>query len=77
MPVSVNSKDRGIQDMVLANGRRVRVFLDGIEINEVITADSKLGIVERYKSDAAGKPVISGDEAARETLTGEVRIEII
>ena len=76
MRVSVDSEDAGYAKYmeIVAMGLAVKISLDGVEIDEVITADDKEGTVLRYKTDNSGLPIINGDELERETLHGDVLI---
>lgn len=61
------------------SGKRIRVFLDGVEQSLVITADEETGELVRCVPDANGKPQV--DPADREsvwieTLRGRVEVRI-
>lgn len=76
MRVSVDSEDAGYAKYreIVAMGLSVKISIDGAEVGEAITADDADGTVLRYKTDAAGQPIINGDELERETLHGDVLI---
>jgi YD repeat-containing protein len=50
------------------------IFLDGERIGQVIIADEEAGEIVRYQRDPDGQIISDGDQCARETLKGEVRI---
>ncbi len=52
-----------------------RVYLDGEEIQGVVTADEEKGYVVRYITDEEGNVQLNGDEFDFETVFGEVRLE--
>lgn len=54
----------------------VRVFLDGVEMREVIAYDMDAGTIERISRDAGGKLVMVGDDFATETLHGTVEVTL-
>ena len=54
----------------------VRVFLDGVEMREVIAYDMDAGMIERISRDAGGKLVMVGDDFATETLLGTVEVTL-
>lgn len=80
MRLSIDSDDRGnsYYEMLMANDKHVRVFLDGVEQDCVITCDDELGFIDRYRKDANGDFILDRlhECAARETVQGAVRIEI-
>jgi hypothetical protein len=57
------------------NYQKVRVFLDGEEIQLCIFVDDEAGIVRRYKSDAAGRLVHMLGDAVIDELHGKVEIK--
>lgn len=61
-------------------GRRVRIFLDGVEVREVVEAHTGEGWLIRVCRDAAGKFMLTGDpqdpDIATERLTGRVTAEL-
>lgn len=61
----------------LAQGQVVKVYLDGVEQSDVDFADERAGVIRRCKLDAEGRIYVEGDEIARETVAGHVRIEIV
>lgn len=53
-------------------GRRVRVSLDGAQMQGVVEAHVAEGWVKRLKLNDSGKPFILGDELVTETILGDV-----
>ncbi len=77
MRVSMDEKDSGFKTWVKLRDIGVYVFLDGDEVQDVITADDDLGYILKYTSDDAGDPVvIDGNEWAVEELAGAVEIVV-
>ena len=76
MRISVDKDDPGYRDWLL--GSRARIWLDGIEITHVITADEEAREVTRYATNESGLmyPNEAKDGAQRETLRGTVRVEL-
>lgn len=76
MRISINDSDPGFVPWIFVSG--VRVWLDGVEITKVITADEEARSVERFATDEQGRCYLNEarDEAVRETLRGTVRIEL-
>lgn len=74
MRLSVDEDDPGFSPLF----RGVRVHLDGIERTRVVTADEEQRLIVRYFTDERGLMRLNkaGDGAERETLTGDVRIEV-
>lgn len=58
-------------------GRRLRVFVDGVEQNQVVEYDCEAGTVLRNKLDENGKAQLNEacDEVLRETITGAVTVD--
>ncbi|WP_157266523.1 hypothetical protein [Azohydromonas aeria] len=75
MRLSVDPEDPDFLDG--CNHMGVRVFLDGTERSEVVTADEERGLLVRYVTDERGKLVLNAarTEPLRETLHGAVAIE--
>lgn len=69
----------GLFSQTLSDGTKVLVFLDGVEVDKVITADPGRGEIERFVTDDKGDYVrnAKGDEVLRETLQGAVRWEAV
>jgi len=81
MRLSADKSDPGYVPwrIAVAEGKSIRVLLDGIEQREVVTADDELGVLVRPKLNWEGKLLIDPDNRDRvwlETLQGQVRIEI-
>lgn len=75
MRYSTNEKDIGYKpwQRSMANGEKILVYLDGVEVREVLTVDTLKGYIKK-----AVKPVhvIEGtDEIATEVLRGNVTIK--
>lgn len=78
--ISANDGESGYREfkMALANGKKIYVFVDDVEVRDCITADDDLGFVERYVRDAGGKLQIDPvrqDRILTEVVKGHVRIE--
>lgn len=54
--------------------RGCKVFLDGVEVDRVFTADEERGEVICADLGPDNRPFIVGDEVATRTLHGKVRI---
>jgi hypothetical protein len=76
MRVSANTDDPGYLNYVRMGGR-VRVLLDGVERNGVITADEEKRMIVMVSRDESGNVKANGDEIATEVWTGNVHIEAI
>lgn len=76
MRISVDSDDPGFSP--LAAGTGLKVFLGGIEISHVVTADEERRELVRLVTDERGQLRLNAerDGAERETLRGDVRIEV-
>lgn len=63
----------------LSLGKVGKVFLNGIEHTRVVTADEGRNFIVQHKTDTSGQPYLNADRTApeMETLTGDVRIEMI
>lgn len=74
MRVSIDDEDA----RRLLVGAGVRIFLDGLELAQVISADEEARTIERYRTDERGRVLLKHDRtgAQRETLHGTVRIEL-
>lgn len=55
-------------------GRRLDVLLNGTVRDQVIAYDMDARTITRYVTDERGNIVVAGDEAKRETLTGDVAV---
>jgi hypothetical protein len=74
MRLSMDEGDPGYSPLA----RGVRVFLDGIERTMVVTADEEKRALVRYVTNDKGRLRVNatGDDIERETLHGDVRIEV-
>lgn len=70
MRISVDILARGYDRERL---HRARCSLDGVEQNLAVVADEEAGYIIRYKT-IDGRPIVHGDELARETVYGKVAI---
>lgn len=61
----------------IGEANRICVFVDGVEIDDVQTADEEAGFVLKEKRDANGELMIIDDEWATEELRGKVEIKIV
>lgn len=74
--LSVRESDPGY-DLWVQNfdaGRIPRIFLDGEEQKEVVTADDEAGIVIRAVTDADGHLIFDDEEYLTEEVSGDVLI---
>ena len=57
--------------------RRLRIFVDGVEMKEVVEHDCEAGTVLRNKLNDEGRAQLNdaGDEVLRETVRGNVTVE--
>lgn len=80
MRVSVDNDDAGYltYGMLRGGGKEVRVFLNGIERDYVVTADEEQRLIVRMKTDERGMPIIdrTKEEIVHETLKGDVFIDV-
>ncbi|WP_347883230.1 hypothetical protein [Pseudomonas aestiva] len=74
MRVSVDQHDPGYSPGLI--GRGVKVFLDGVEQRQVVTADDELGLIVMYDLDEQGNVKVEGDEVVWVTVHGAVKIEL-
>lgn len=78
MRISALANDPGfdLYQQAKDDGQTPRIFLNGIELRHVITADDVERSVERFVVRDDGRPVIapSGDRLETETLYGRVDI---
>lgn len=59
-------------------GKPVAVYLDGVEVNNVIEADTEHGYIIRCKENERGFMYAdSNGDVAAERLTGRVTVELI
>lgn len=79
MRISVDKSDKGYATYVrnaLMRDKDIRVFLNDVEQEDVITADDSLGYLLKAKRDVFGLLVRDGDAHATVQVYGEIRIEI-
>lgn len=74
MRISSDRTDPGFDEWDKIERLAARVYLDGVEIKDVITADEEAGMVIRYKRNAGGGLVLDGHVLVRETLYGVVEL---
>ncbi len=74
MRVSADPQDPGYSPGL--TGRGVKVFLDGVEQHQVVTADDELGLVVMYDVDENGQVKMDGEMVRRINAQGTVRIEL-
>jgi hypothetical protein len=53
-----------------------KIYLDGVEVRQVLTADDVAGYIKCAKLNENGDLYVVGDEVATEELHGMVRIEL-
>lgn len=78
MRFSTDEKDRGYDAWcrALSEGKTVKVYLDDVEQRDCEMADDEAGEVSRAKRNEADELYLVGEEIARETVRGVVRIEV-
>lgn len=79
MRISSLKNDPGYQAFVrnvMMGERDVRIFLDNVEQDGVVTADDAQGLIVREKRDENGRLVSRDDCVVTEDIYGDVRIEI-
>lgn len=59
----------------IKTGNPMRVFVDGVEINNVIECDTEEGYAVFYLVDEEGDLCVCGDEIVTETVRGVVTVE--
>ena len=76
MRISIDCEDPGFATWA-ASAKPVRVYLGGVEISKVITADEERRFVVRHVTDERGNVVLNRarTETMRETVYGDVRIQ--
>lgn len=76
MRISVDRDDPGYAEWESLGETRysAKVFLDGVEMRGVITADEEAGMVVRYRMKDNGLIVIENGDVVRETLYGVVEL---
>lgn len=79
--ISCRKGDPGepLYGMVCSDDLKAKVFLDGVEQKEAITADEELGMVIRHRMTPKGRISVNyaTKEALEETVYGRVVIEIV
>lgn len=60
--------------MARGDGKIVKVWLDGVEQKQCITADESVGMVKRVLLTPAGNVAVGNDEVLTEVVYGDVRI---
>lgn len=72
--LSTHANDPGYQAFseLIAVGKNIRVFLDGQEVNMVVTADPGLGVLTRVVCNEDGSIYLQDDELLYEDLRGVV-----
>lgn len=78
MRLSADQDDPGFYPWCVLRNRDgyPSVWVDGVEVHDVITVDDDVGLVVRYRRDAKGHFVLDGEDIAREELRGDVLIQI-
>ncbi len=73
MRVSTVEGDPGYLDPIT---HVIEVYLNGVEVSEVVTADEELGVVVRAVTDSDGNIVVDYERSCvvYETLQGNVKI---
>lgn len=79
MRLSFDPDDRAYTDPHSIAGAAIvgtKVYVDGVEISDVVTADDVEGIVTHYKQDADGDLIVVDDLIVMHHSKGDVRIEL-
>lgn len=74
MRISCDPNDPGYDEWKALSGLATRVYLDGVEMRNVITADEEAGMIVRYKSHMGGGLIMDRGVVLRETLYGLVEL---
>ena len=73
MRISADSKHRDYSPASL----HAKVYLDGVELRNCVTADEELGTAECFRMDSTGRLVANScGDAEMETLRGQVRFDL-
>ena len=72
MRMSGNKEDPGFKNYRPGT----KVFLDGVELKDVITADEEDGLAIVVKRNKENQVFLDGGQIAQEEKRGQVRIEI-
>ena len=73
MRLTVLSNDPG--ERIWASRERITVYLNGVEVKYVFTADDQKGEVIAATLDCLGNLIAENGEIKRQKLLGQVRIE--
>lgn len=76
MRISWDRDDPGYEllDQIRKTGDAVWVFLDGVPLRYVMTADEEEGFVIVTQTDSNGHPIYKDDEWLLETKHGQVKV---
>lgn len=74
MRISCDTLDPGYLEWNKIGRLAARVYLDGVEMRDVITADEEAGMVIRYRRNTKGLFVVAAGIVSRETLYGVVEL---
>lgn len=77
--VSMRKDDPGYRAFCIArgDGKKIRVYLDGVEQKCAATADESTGMIVRLVITENGNVAHDGENILEETVHGTVRVEII
>ncbi|SXF15109.1 hypothetical protein WCU47_07030 [Klebsiella quasipneumoniae] len=73
MRLTVLDDDTG--ERIEPGRERITVYLNGVEVKHVFSADDDKGEVIAAVLDSRGYPTVENGEVKRQTLSGQVRIE--
>lgn len=73
--LSVDELAKGIAGITWEEARRIRVWLDGMEVKQVMAYDCEAGWVERLELDCCGRMIVRDDRVAIERVRGTVAAE--
>ena len=73
MRLTVLDDDPG--EYITPGSERIRVYLNGVEVKHVYSADDVKGEVINAVLDSRGRFRVENDQVKRQTLYGQVRIE--
>lgn len=78
MRLSINTTDPGYEAYRLLDRRKLNaeIFLNGVRMNSIVTADVNHGFIERIAHDETGKVMMRGDQAVIQRLQGYVEIRV-
>jgi hypothetical protein len=77
MRISCAANDPGFKNWQICRERgTLRIYLDGVEMRDCVTADDSENFVEVIKRDADQKPIVEYDHVVLERREGAVHFTI-